>query len=83
MNAPLQPTGLAQLRPAFIACALSVTPQRAADAEMLLAREAVAMEAERCGEFPHAAFVRKGCYDSESEIGIALAAIRLVRGCGK
>jgi len=83
MNAPLHPTGVAQLRPAFIACALSVTPQRASDAEMDLAREAVALEAERCAEFTYAAFVRKGCYDSESEIGIALAAIRLVRGCVK
>lgn len=63
----------------FTAHALRNTPQLPGSPDLLLAREAVAQVNEEAGDFAFAAFARRGCYDTDEPVKIALAAIRLVR----
>lgn len=68
---------------AFVAHALKRVQTPPASPELVAAREAVALHSEAEGDFGHAAFARRGCFDDDAEVQIALTAIRLAKECGK
>lgn len=63
----------------YLSFGLSRTPAAEADADMMIAREAVARVAESESEFAYAAFARRGSYDADAAVQSALLAIKLAK----